>query len=265
MFRGLQRCLDCGFVSYDSAAVDVSGLYDDAYFAGGEYADYRGQEPAIRRSMRRHLTQMSRYQRPGGALLEVGCAYGFFLDEARGQFDRVKGVDVAEGAIDHARDRLGLDASVADFPSLETSDRFDAICMWDTIEHVPEPDRFVAKAHELLVPGGHLFITTGDIDSLNARLRGAKWRQIHPPTHLNYFSRRTLELMLARLGFTVAGTETASYYHTLFDVCAILEIRGGFIGRTAGIARRIAGPRLGNRLGIWVDLRDILFVAAARR
>jgi SAM-dependent methyltransferase len=245
--------------------VDLSGLYDDSYFAGGEYADYRGQEPAIRRNMRRHLTQMSRYRPAGGALLEVGCAYGFFLDESRGQFDRVKGVDVAEGAVGHARDRLGLDASVADFPSLATSDRFDAICMWDTIEHVPDPDRFVAKAHELLAPNGHLFITTGDIDSVNARLRGARWRQIHPPTHLNYFSKRTLELMLTRLGFGVAGTETASYYHTLFDVCAILEIRGGPIGKAAGIARRIAGPRLGNGLGVWVDLRDILFVAAVRR
>jgi cyclopropane fatty-acyl-phospholipid synthase-like methyltransferase len=240
-------------------------LYNDGYFAGGEYADYRGQEPAIRRSMRRHLTQMSRYQPRGGALLEVGCAYGFFLDEARSRFDRVMGIDIAKGAVSYAHDRLGLDASVRDFTSLTTSIRFDAICMWDTIEHVAEPDRFVAKAHELLAPNGLLFITTGDIGSLNARLRGAKWRQVHPPTHLNYFSKRTLALMLERLGFSVTGTETASYYHTLDDVCAILEIRGGPMGRAAGIARRLAGPRLGNNLGVWVDLHDILFVAAARR
>ncbi len=220
-FASLQRCLACGFISFDAAAVDVNELYDDAYFAGGEYADYRGQEPAIRRSMRRHLVQMSRYQRAGGALLEVGCAYGFFLDEARGQFESVAGVDVAEGAVSYA--------------------------------------------HELLAPGGHLFITTGDIDSFNARLRGAKWRQIHPPTHVNYFSKRTLALMLERLGFRVAGVETASYYHTLFDVCAILELRGGAMGKAAGVARRVAGPHLGNRLGVWVDLRDILFVAAARQ
>jgi len=264
-FASLQRCLACGFISFDAAAVDVNELYDDAYFAGGEYADYRGQEPAIRRSMRRHLVQMSRYQPLGGSLLEVGCAYGFFLDEARGRFARVAGVDVAEGAVSYAREQLHLDASVADFPSLATATRYDAICMWDTIEHVPEPERFVTKAHQLLAPGGHLFITTGDIDSFNARLRGAKWRQIHPPTHVNYFSKRTLALMLERLGFRVAGVETASYYHTLFDVCAILELRGGAMGKAAGLVRRVAGPRLGNRLGVWVDLRDILFVAAARQ
>jgi SAM-dependent methyltransferase len=264
-FRGLRRCLSCGFVSYPAGASDLGELYDDRYFAGGEYADYRGQEPALRQSMRRHLVQMSRYQRPTGSLLEVGCAYGFFLDEARRFFEPVMGIDIAEGPVSYGRDQLGLDTIVADFPALDSTRRFDAICMWDTLEHVPDADRFVAKAHELLAPNGHLFITTGDIGSLNARLRGARWRQIHPPTHVNYFSKRTLTLMLNRLGFDVKGMETASYYHTLYDVWAILELRGGLMGRAAGVARRITGPRIGNRLGIWVDLRDIIFAAAIRR
>jgi hypothetical protein len=136
--------------------------------------------------------------------------------------------------------------------------------MWDTLEHVPGPDVFVAKAREVLRPGGHLFITTGDIGSLNARWRGATWRQIHPPTHVNYFSRATLVRMLERLGFSIAGVETASYYHTLHDVAAILALRGGIMGRVGAAIDRIIGPRLTDRLGFWVDLRDILFVAARR-
>lgn len=256
--------MSCGFVSFVTGGIDLDELYDDRYFAGGEYADYRGQEPAIRKSMRRHLDQMSRYHRAGGDLLEVGCAYGFFLDEARQRFGRVQGIDIAEGAVAHAKDRLGLDASVADFPTLPATRHFDVVCMWDTLEHVPDPDRFVAKAHEVLRPGGYLFITTGDIGSLNARWRGEKWRQIHPPTHVNYFSRPTLTRMLERLGFRVAGMETASYYHTLYDVAAILELRGGTMGRIGRTIRRVVGPGLGNRLGFWADLRDILFVAATR-
>lgn len=244
--------------------IDFAELYDDRYFAGGEYADYRGQEPAIRRSMRRHLDQMSRYRSTGGDLLEVGCAYGFFLDEARKRFGTVRGIDIAEGAVAYARDRLGLDATVADFPSLAVTRRADVVCMWDTLEHVPSPDQFVVKAHEVLLPGGHLFITTGDIGSFNARMRGAKWRQIHPPTHVNYFSKETLTRMLERLGFQVAATETASYYHTLYDVAAILELRGGAMGGIGRTFRRIIGPGVGNQLGFWVDLRDILFVAATR-
>ena len=47
-------------------------------------------------------------------------------------------------------------------------------------------------------------MTTGDIGSLMARWRGARWRQIHPPTHLHYFSKLTLAQLLERHGFTVA-------------------------------------------------------------
>jgi len=49
------------------------------------------------------------------------------------------------------------------------------------------------------------------------------------------------------------------------ETSAILELRRGAMGRAAGVVRRVAGPRLGNPLGLWVDLRDILFVAALRQ
>jgi hypothetical protein len=43
----------------------------------------------------------------------------------------------------------------------------------------------------------------GDIGSMVARLRGRRWRMIHPPTHVHYFSRQTLARMLANHGFRV--------------------------------------------------------------
>ena len=48
--------------------------------------------------MRRHLEQMSRYMPLDGSLLEVGCAYGLFLDEAALHFIQTAGerVEVAE-------------------------------------------------------------------------------------------------------------------------------------------------------------------------
>jgi 2-polyprenyl-3-methyl-5-hydroxy-6-metoxy-1,4-benzoquinol methylase len=207
---------------------------------------------------------MAKHSQLGGSLFEVGCAYGFFLDEARRFFDVVKGIDIAEKAVAYARDVLRADASVADFTSIDLgAQKFDVVCMWDTIEHVPSPDRFVAKAFDILRPGGHLFMTTGDIDSKVAKLQGAHWRQIHPPTHLSYFSRRTLTRLIERGGFEVTAVETAPYYHTLQNILATLRLRGGAAGRLAGVMleRVPAGFR---RLGGWIDLRDIMFVAAGR-
>jgi hypothetical protein len=50
--------------------------------------------------------------------------------------------------------------------------------------HLEFPYEYLIKARSLLTAGGREFMTTGDLGSWNARLRGARWRQIHPPTHL---------------------------------------------------------------------------------
>jgi SAM-dependent methyltransferase len=265
-FETLARCRRCGFVTWRGASdLEPGALYDEAYFHGAEYPDYRGQEPAIRRSMRRHLRQMARWAPLRGALLEIGCAYGFFLAEARAHFQRVVGTDVSDAALAHARNALGLDARAGDFPSLEFgAERFDVVCLWDTLEHLDRPDAHLRRAHDLLVPGGFVFLTTGDVGSWNARLRGSRWRLIHPPTHLHYFSRDTVTRLLERTGFRVAGIETTAYYHTLYSVLGSLQIRGGPTARLAARTSAMLGPQLTNRIGAYVNLGDIMFVAATR-
>src|SRR6185295_5740036 len=84
VLAGLSQCERCSFVTYpETSAIDVSTLYDAGYFHGASYPDYTGQEASLRRSMRQHLSQMESFGPLSGSLLEIGCAYGFFLDEAR--------------------------------------------------------------------------------------------------------------------------------------------------------------------------------------
>lgn len=260
----LWRCPACGFVTYFTTDDDqVGSLYDAAYFTHVDYPDYRGQEASLRRSMRRHLQQMVRYSRGGGSVLEIGCAYGFFLDEARRHFARVVGVDVARDSARYAHEELGLDARHGDFLDLDFgTERFDSVCLWDTVEHLPRPDLVLARARTLMSPGGHLFLTTGDLGSLNARLRGTRWRHIHPPSHLHYFSRRTIRHLLERLGYQLAGIETAAYYHTLFNILASIQLWKGTGSAPAALALRVLGERLARRVGLWVNLGDTMFVSA---
>jgi hypothetical protein len=51
-----------------------------------------------------------------------------------------------------------------------------------------------------LKPGGVFAFTTVDSSSWVARFRKSKWRQIHPPTHVSYFSKRSLEILMERHG-----------------------------------------------------------------
>jgi SAM-dependent methyltransferase len=260
----LDQCLTCGFITFnevDPAALNA--LYDDEYFAGAEYADYVGQQDALRRSMRNHLEQMWRYHPGRGSLLEVGCAYGLFLDEARRFFTEVAGIDICAGPIAYAKEKLRLNVECEDFQKADFGEsRFDVICLWDTIEHLAEPEVYLSKAASLLNPDGMLFLTTGDISSFNARLRRASWRQIHPPTHLHYFSKITLKRLLNRFGFDVVGIETTPYYHTLYNILASIRMRRGLPGRLASLGLRLTGERLTRAIGVWINLGDIMFVAA---
>jgi hypothetical protein len=117
----------------------------------------------------------------------------------------------------------------------------------------------------LLRPGGMLYLTTCDIGSWNARLRGTHWRQIHPPSHVNYFSRRSITVVLDRTGYDVAAIERARYYHTLYKIIASIRLRSGRGARIAGALLRALEERRARRLGLWLDLGDIMFAAARRR
>jgi SAM-dependent methyltransferase len=263
----LRRCGGCGFIFYEDAEPNaLAALYGDAYFHGAEYPDYLGQQGALRRSMQRHLQQMQRHRPLGGNLLEVGCAYGLFLDEAREKFDSVTGIDICAGPVAYARTSLDLDARHGDVLTEDFGDqRFDAVCMWDTIEHLAAPAEVLSRAATLQRPGGMLYLTTGDIGSWNARWRGKQWRQIHPPSHVNYFSRRTITTILERTGYEVVAIERARYYHTLFNILASIRLRGGRSARVADALLRVVGERRATRVGLWLDLGDIMFVAARRR
>ncbi len=264
VFERLDRCRTCGFITFlgfDERA--LSDIYNGDYFAGTEYPDYLGQQDALRRSMRRHLGQMARYNPNRGSLLEVGSAYGLFLDEAKAHFDNVKGIDICEAPTAYARERLELNVECADFQRVDFGRRrFDVVCLWDTLEHLSAPEAYLKKCTTLLNKNGMVFLTTGDISSLNARLRGAKWRQIHPPSHLHYFSRATITRLLNRLGLKIVGIETTSYYHTAFNILASIRMRDTFGGRVASTALNVVGENPARRLGFWINLGDIMFVAA---
>ena len=260
----LARCRTCGFVTWPQAPPDPAALYNEQYFTRVDYPDYLGNESALRRSMVRHLHQMTHYWCRRGALLEIGSAYGFFLDEARNHFDRVVGVDVAAPVVERAGHRFGVEVHAGEFLELPFEEAtFDIVCLWDTVEHLPRPDHVLAKARRLLRPEGRLFLTTGDLSSLNARMRGARWRQIHPPSHLHYFSRDTMSRLLERVGFRVLEFETSAYYHSVHNVLATLRLRGGSAAGVSHVVLRALGDGIARRMGFWINLGDIMFVAAA--
>jgi hypothetical protein len=83
------QCAECGLGRAECGGFDVHSYYTEDYFSGARgdgYIDYCSSEPVLRREFA-HTVQFIRGFRKDGRLLEIGCAYGFFLEEARGFYD----------------------------------------------------------------------------------------------------------------------------------------------------------------------------------
>jgi SAM-dependent methyltransferase len=200
------RCRVCGLVYVGSSptADDLMGLYDEAYYEDADAQGYDGYELAETRKRHhdRSLLRQLESLQPPGDLLEIGCAYGYFLDEARKSGWHVRGVEASAHAARLARDRLGLDVREGEFADLPLEQQSqDAIVLWDVIEHLPTPRRTLERAREWLQPRGVLALSTGDVSSLSARIQGADWSLMTPPWHQFYFSRATMRRLLEDLGF----------------------------------------------------------------
>lgn len=244
-------CSSCGCASLDPLPPDLASLYGQDYFRdsnSGGYLDYEGDEPLHRDNARRRLEQIRRL-RPGapGALLDVGCAVGFFLEHAQRSGWSVAGVDVSAWARERMRERFGIPAQPTLFA--EPSSSFDVITMFQVLEHMPDPGTALAQAHRCLRPNGTLVIETWDRSSPVARLFGKHWQQVTPPSVVHLFTRKSLHALLERCGFKVTG-----WHRTRKSVSV------GFIGNLLAQKHpRLLGPVAPILQSAWLNKRALLY------
>jgi 2-polyprenyl-3-methyl-5-hydroxy-6-metoxy-1,4-benzoquinol methylase len=250
------RCQMCGLGRADAAGFDAASYYNAGYFSGGHsdgYADYLGTETILRRQFARDVRRIRRLC-PSGRLLEIGCAHGFFLQEAK-QYFEVIGIELADDAAGHCRSN-GLNvATGAVCPDLlDRIGPVDVVVMLDVIEHLPDPHEALSLCARCLRPGGLIVLTTGDFGSAVARWAGAGWRLMTPPQHLWFFTVESFRRWAPRFGMQVRGVD---HPWKLVPLSLIVFQ----LGRMAG--RQVA-PSLVNRIGIPVNLFDAMRVVLQR-
>jgi len=177
-------------------------LYQDStYYRDGQmgYANYIEQEESLRATFRRLMVNLKRHNLTGGTLLEVGCGYGYLLEEAKGYFETRIGTEFSPYAIKEAKDRADwiFEGGIEQIPS---DKKFDCIIANQVIEHVYDPLRFLKGLIKHLNLKGKIIIATPDMGSFWRKLMGHRWPSFKIPEHVTFFDKKSLHTLMKMAG-----------------------------------------------------------------
>ena len=151
------------------------------------------------RIMGEHL-RMSNGRAP--RYLDVGCSTGFVVEAAQAQRWEAIGLDLNPSAIEFGQSR-GLDVrAVALEDAGLAAGTFDAVSLFDVLEHLLDPGRTLRACVDLLGPNGILFVYVPNFDSASRLLMGANAHFIWPTHHLNYYTPTTIRDVMLRHALT---------------------------------------------------------------
>jgi SAM-dependent methyltransferase len=185
-----------------------------------------GSVPDITRKRYRELLSTLEPYRKNNRMLDVGCGEGFFLSEAKSVGWEVHGTEFSEIYLPICRAkgiemRTGrLDAS--NYPN----GSFDVIAWIEVIEHIDHPQQELEKMFQLLRPGGVVYVTTPNFNSVSRRVLRGNWTVIDYPGHLVYYTPDTLRRLFKRNGFEPIRIKT--------DGISPGRLKDGLRGRSSG-------------------------------
>ncbi len=143
-----------------------------------------------------------------GKILDVGCAVGQFLNIAKKVGWEVTGTELNKEECAYCQN-MGL--KVLDKPltiDLFPSDTFDAVTLWEVLEHVLYPKDILKNIYKILKPSGVLLIVVPNLDSLAAQILQEKCNMFLGISHITMFNNTTLTNVLEDEGFNIIHRST---------------------------------------------------------
>lgn len=258
-FRRIMKCTRCGLIyasprpGEEELLSSYKAVVDQTYVA-----ELDGRVLTFQRS----FNELSELLSPRGRLLDIGCHIGMFLKVAQGNGWECYGLEPSRWATQYGREQLGVNIKLGTLGNgAFERESFDAVTMWDVIEHLTDPLNQLREIWRILKPEGLLCLTTLDIGSPFARLMGRRWWWLME-MHLYYFARRTITAMLGEAGFETVCISRHTRLVKFPYLVSRLEHYSNCLARI--------GASMGNRLGLTnkvvpVNFGDLMTVFARKR
>ena len=198
-------CNGCGLI-YLNPRVPPADVH--RYYPPGSYGPYQRENPLILALKhwfwRRDKRSIEALIGSSGAILEVGCARGDFLNSLSNGY-ALYGLepDATAAAIAAGRGRATVwQGSFEDFtfpPEL----RFDLVILAFVLEHLPSVRVAFEKLRRLGKAGSKLVITTANFDSWERKCFGRYWHCLDAPRHYCVLTEATFREYARMHGFSV--------------------------------------------------------------
>lgn len=204
------QCRQCGLVYTNPRRRPADIMHDYEAVVDERYlADCDARTATFRRNIR-PLEQM--ISSPNGRrLLDVGAHVGVFVDVARERSWDAWGLEPSRWAVEQGRSRnLNMIQGTLRDSELDPAS-FDAVTMWDVIEHLLDPLADVREIARILRPGGVFCVHSINIASPFARLMGKRWPWL-VEMHNYYFTPQTLAATVEKAGLHVEGWRIQGRY-----------------------------------------------------
>lgn len=208
------ECRKCSFIFLwpQPSTEEIKLIYEKSYYQSwGVFDDGENNETAnLKKATSRIYLNKIRLYQSTGKLLDIGSAFGYFMEEAQKHGFDVFGVELSGFSSAVAKKKFRERIFEGKLEETKFPDKnFDVITMFDLVEHIPQPLEFMKEAKRIIRPQGIVAITTPDTESLSYKLLGLSGWFHWKLEHLGYFNRRSIEELARRTGFTLVEKRRA--------------------------------------------------------
>jgi len=208
------KCVTCGLwrMSPQPKASTLAESYSSAYYGTSRNKFVCPVAALVAAAQRIRARKVLRYlAMPRPHILDIGCGNGGYIAAAQSLGAVCEGTELSAESAARVSDACDVIVHTGGIERLVEEQRtYDAITLWHVIEHLRDPFKHLAFIHDLLRPGGMLFISAPNHDSWQASIFRERWFHLDPPRHLWGFSPESLRSMLGRYGFATLQVDTLS-------------------------------------------------------
>lgn len=210
----LMRCNECQLVYLGEADFDVQNFIKDSQQSSDAKVEfwsvphlYQKHRSVFDQFFEQRVERIHSLNLPMNNSLDVGVGYGFWANYLKENHSvQVDGIDIEKSAIDYCNEQYQLNSKLLSFEEFNSEKKYDAIFMFDVLEHFQDPQTMLKKAKSMLSHGGFIYIQVPNVLGLKIPYGHG----LGLPYHLWQFDPQNIQKLFDKVGLEVLNFWTGN-------------------------------------------------------